>query len=485
MRSDEARRPAGQAGRGGLDGLRAWLAGARARWVLVGLGALIALIAAAHQFGAGEPGSYEWLDGGARRSTTEAARVVAALRAAEIPCVESNGRVGVPAARRADALAVLARGKLGPRSFDELQDEIAAGGSILETPADRARRERRGRERLAAEAIERLPGVVAASVVLTGVESGSRLHPRRTYQATAFVEAEPGRDLPYATVRLIRTVLTRIEDVAPEGVTVLDLRTGREYLVAGQPEVEARSAVRMREQELREAILDQLNIEGARVLVRIDAPAEVAPAPAPTAQTQVNRPIGDVDDPGAPPTGAPAEPPATGRATVLVRVPRSYYLRLFHDQHPNQSPTPEDLGPYVAGVDRSIRTLVALVVPPREFEHELKIERIDDLGPPRPVVAPSSGVADGRRPGLVVWLPVAGGVTLAVLVLAALGGGWLAGRRPVRGAELPARLRPPPEPTAAPTAAGPGERVRELVRLDPGAAAGVLHRWIAMGGPGR
>ncbi len=126
MRTEPARRPAPSAQlRATIVALRRRLTelGPRARWVLA-LAALAALVALGY-LTTGEPVDYDWLMEGRPFSPAEASKVVAALRAAGIPCTETAGKVGVPADRKADALSQLAKSKLGPRQINDVLNELA------------------------------------------------------------------------------------------------------------------------------------------------------------------------------------------------------------------------------------------------------------------------------------------------------------------------------------------------------------------------
>jgi hypothetical protein len=356
---------------------------------------------------------------------------------------------------------------------------------------------------VAGEIIGRLRGVVSATVLLGPIDAGGRLNAPRRLQATAVIQTANDEPLPRQTVEMIRNVLTSIDAVDPGAITLIDPTSNREYLVAGRPDLEARSADRAREEEYRDRIQEQLRIDGATVFVRID-PVEphdaAASAPAVARVNQPLGPIGSGSTAADAPAGAlalnrgtasPAASPATegprpvaepGRALVLVRVPRSYYLRLYREIHPLDTPTPEDLAPHVARVGEAIRTVVHAVIPPGE-RGDVKIDRIDDLGADIGLATSREAETSRPAPG---WLPVAGGVALAVLTLAALGGGWIATRRPAL-ATTGGRTAPRERPGRGGEAArgGPAEQVRELVRVDPAAAAGVLHRWIVQGGHAR
>jgi flagellar motor switch protein FliG len=472
MRTDPARpRPTLERLRAPIESLARRLAalGPRARW-LAASAALAALAAVGYHFAAAEPVGYEWLNAKAF-AATEANQVLAVLREAEIPCEERSGRISVPADRKAEALAALARAKLGPRRFDEILDEYANGGSILDPPDAKKAREIRGTEVFLQESIRKMIGIQAANVSLTPIPGGTRLRPVQRLRALVYVQAEGSHLLPDKTVGLILTVLEG-KGIEPEDVILVDLWSNHEYWVGGQPEVAARSAARVREEELRDRIDDALHIEGAKVIVRIDPPPSPPPAPAePPAATPlaVNRPIGEpsVDEPTTP---APAAPAEAAKVSVMVRIPHSYYLRAAVEHHPGREPTIDALQREAASTGESVRKIVATLLAPSE-QARVDIERYEDLHAARPP-APA-GESDARRAALV-WGPIAAGAVLAVFAL----GGLLAARRPsARPDRSPRR-----DAFEAGDHDGPGQRVRTLIRRDPAAAAGVLHRWIAQGG---
>lgn len=480
-----------------------WPRGPRSTWAAVGVACLVAgvLWAALARIG-GDHSQFEWLYEAQSIPRNGAARIVSALRSADIPCIESAGRIGVPASRRSEALDVLARNKLGPRDLDEILDDSVASGSIWEGPEDRVRRERRAQARVAREIISELPGVAGASVILNPVETGRRLTPTTRLKATAIVQTQSGQPLSRATVEMIRNVLTNIHDVDPNDVTLFDPFTGREYLVAGRPDIEAQASTRGLEEEYREKIRDNLRIDGAVIWVRLESPpAPVAPLPAHSTSEapRANQPIGSVGPAGDPPTplavnqtSQVSESPLqtqTARdsslkrdageeiATVLVRVPRSHYLALFHESQPDTPPTPERLASIEARVHNTIRTVVHSIIPASRIA-SLTIDRFNDTEP-----RPTSTESRVRvLPPVSTWLPVACGVGLAIVLLAALAGGWLAGRRAAPA--LKPTLRGPHSAvmTATPrTGADSDLLLREFIRRDPQSAAASLHRWILQG----
>lgn len=466
----------------------------RIRWGLAA--ALLAgLVALAYQAGS-EPVGHDWLMDGRPFNREEASRVVAALRDAAIPCTESGGQISVPADRKAEALAVLARNKLGPRQLDEVLDELASSPSIFEDLSSREKRELIQRGTLIQTAISKLSGILSVTAVLSPLENGNRLHPNRQLRATIFVQTEAGRPLPSQTVQFIRVMVrSLVAELEPDGLTLIDPWADRIYAVAGRPEAEILSAAKAREEEVRAKILDQLQIEGARVTVRIDpGPSTPTAEEQPAAKTDfdepallVNAPIREPLEPVEPtePTSqalANTPTPIAGpaRAAILVRVPRDYLFQLHNTIQPGQSPSAEDLQLLDARLRRVIQTIVGTVLSPNE-QSELTIDWIDGIRKARPSPTTHS---EARR-ALAHWLPTVLAGALAVIGLMALGGSLIAARRPSVRSRRPLPSRGPFEAGVGDedeNQTGPSERVRELIRLDPAAAAGTLHRWISQGG---
>lgn len=469
-------------------------------WVRLGAAALLLItlvgLGSRYTRATGEPSGYEWLFDGRTLTSHQTARITAALQAADVPSLESEGKIGVPSGRRARALEVLAKAKLGPRPLDDVLDEAAGPGSLWESPQDRDARERRQRERACAQAITWLPGILEATVKLSPIESGSRLQPSRRQRATVFVRSQTDGPLPAQTVQMIGYVLHSMEGVEREQVTLIDPTAGHEYLVAGRPEVERLSTAQAQSDELQERIRGQLPIDGARVVVRIDPPTVVATdastAPAMTAASsrgglKANRPLRSGSTAAATPAPATVTAPATpaeprwseGQATVLVLVPRSYYVRLFRDQHPNREPSASDLMPYVTRSDEMVRKIIR-TMPGAASVAAVTIERIDDLSPARPAVA--TGPADRPGPWPTWAVPALGAGLAGALLMALIGRGLRSGRGAPARPEASRRREPFQAADVDADVTCPTERVRGLIRHDPAAAAGVLHRWIAQGG---
>jgi hypothetical protein len=451
---------------------------------------LAGLVALGYHFAAAEPVGYEWLNPDHAYEPAEAGKVLAALRDAGIPCQDRSGRVSVPADRKAEALAALDKARLGPRPLDEIRQAYTDGGSFFDDPERVRARHLRGDEEYIQRSIREMPGIQAANVKLTPVDGGTRLRPSTRLRALVYVRAVDGQLLPGHKVDLILAIL-HAQGIAREDATLLDLWSGHEYWVGGRPEVATRSSAKAREEQLRDAIAKAVHIEGAEVFVRIDpaeasasAAASALPAlptpttaateaatPAPSdppagAALAANQPIGPAEPP--PPRPSPATPPSGTRVAVWVRVPRSYYHRLARELQPDEAPTVEVLQRLAARAGEQVRQVVSALLDPGELA-DVRVDRFEDLAvaPPAP-----SGEPDLRRT-LLAWLPSALGAGFALAAL-----GLIAARRPsARVARTPRR-----DVFEAGDHGGPGHRARTIIRRDPAAAAGVLHRWIAQGG---
>jgi hypothetical protein len=126
--------------------------------------------------------------------------------------------------------------------------------------------------------------------------------------------------------------------------------------------------------------------------------------------------------------------------------------------------------------ENQIRTAVSLAMPEGESWKVGITTFPDELSLFRPTILESS--ADARR-RVLDWGIV--GTVGAIVSIVAAAGSW------IQVARRPARL---PEPTVttrryhvdSASEPGPSERVRELVRNNPEAAASVLQRWTGPGG---
>jgi flagellar M-ring protein FliF len=161
---------------------------------------------------------------------------------------------------------------------------------------------------------------------------------------------------------------------------------------------------------------------------------------------------------------------------VLIYVPRSFYINASDIRPDNREPTLGELHLMAERTENQIRTIVGLATPSSESWTVDIITLPDELSLNRPVNLQSA--VDARR-RVLDW-GIVGTVVAVVSILAAVGSWIQVARRPV----------PMPGPalstgrfhTDSPSEPGPSERVRELVRRDPQAAASVLQRWTGQGG---
>ena len=481
--------------RSSAERARRWVAG-RGAATRVGLmvAALGALVVAGYLASPedGSARSWAWLYEDRRLSADDIAAITAALDAEGIPHAadRSAGRVGVKPEARASALSALAKRKAVPATLDELgrDDEV---GSIFDDPAARERHDRRVLERRLKRQIEKVDSAIVSASVQVHRDRGRGLDRRDKVAAFVYLETEGGRELGHRAVKgIARFLAGAVPDLGPEAITVVDA-TGREYLVAGDPSLEERVQAHAQEETWRDRIAEGLShIPGLGVSVLLEAvpippPAPVVEAP-PPAPAELVRPNGslEVGPEPSPVAALPAlpAPSAPIKARVWVRVPRSWYYRAAESRAPNRAPTDDELQAIVATTRQLIHDAVEATIP-REIlgnVNDVKIDTVqDDLAiNPRALLIPPD--PESRLAWL--WPGAVGGDR---------GGGRdgrgrgvaCGGRRGGRCRGHRARVGPR---TSSPTGRaarwpGPSERVRELIRLDPEAAAGVLQRWVGQG----
>jgi hypothetical protein len=368
-------------------------------------------------------------------------------------------------------MALLAKQGLGWRSIADLLDEEPNAGSPFETAQQRERSARRARERSAAALIEQIPGVVRSHVVFAPTQAGTALSPASGYKATAFIESEHHQRLEPSRVARIAEILTRFEGVIADDIRVMDLRSEHVY-PSGAADMPATLPSADSSESLRARIVDEIDIPGVEVSVRL----EHASAPTrPDAVTLLNQPLGDVSE-IRPEANFTAEP-AAARATVIVQVPRGHLLRAFEAVHPRQTPTPDRLTAVIEEVREKIRGAVRRALPD-SVSAEIKIAQIDPGLAAAPQSTPGQSERESAWATIPSWLPIAGGVALAVCVLLLISGGWVVARR--------GRAHGGAAPNGGRFAAHRVyEQAREFARREPAAAAGVLHAWIQTGGQPR
>ncbi len=452
------------------------------------LAAIVAAVGVAGYLASGDdPGrrAPAWLFEGRRLSADDLGRVADALEAEGIDRVvdKAAGKVGVKAEVVTAARAALAKRKVVPRTLEDLGGDEEAESPWI-SPADREGRKLRRLEQALKFQIEGLdPAIVSANVRIHREKGrGFPAAPR----VAAFVYLKIEGRLGHRVADGIETFLTGdLPDLRPEAITVAD-QYGNKYLAAGDPALKEQNKAHHKEEDWREKILDGLrHIPGVTVsvLLRQVAPPPsppvvvIEPPPAPPAELVV--PNGKVavalDPPPAPAPAAPAPAAPRDRANVVVQVPRSFYRREFQSKRPDRQPTQEEIVPMAATTRNIVEDVVRINIP-EETLGEIKVDTVqDDL-----FVAEFPPDPDSRRAWL--WPALSGGLALAsATALAAVllrRAGRRSSDRPAPSAWRPGIVDDGPNGPSP----GASERVRELIRLNPEAAAGVLQRWIGQGG---
>lgn len=393
--------------------------------------------------------------------------------------------------------AAVAKLEVGPRPLEDIRDAVGQA-SIFESPHDKEVREQRDKARVFERLIDDLPGVESSFVLIN--RSKQRVGLRLVDRPSALVrlETDGGRELPFSVVESITSILTVSENgLTPQAITVMD-RSGHRYLDAGNPELNAHSTTRAREENLSRRILEKLDwIPGVSVDVQL-AIAEPEDQPEPTSvETRPTAPPTPIEpgisvslnqalsidlEPAEPAPSAPSPaPPAvepTRRGQVWVRVPRSYYLNagFTPDRH---EPSQDDIRTLMARTESQIRKAVELVIPEigTAAWQPPSIDVIADQTPDDLMPAVISG-RDSRR--VVNEWATAGAAGAAAAALVAVGTWVFGSRQPTRRAAASrGSLR---YHRGSPATPPPTERVLEFVRRNPEAAFSVLNRWTSQGG---
>ncbi len=430
-------------------------------------------------------------------------------------------RVAVSADEFDEASVLLAKIDVGRRSIEEIRSQPGAMSLLWETSEDRVRRDQLKRERILEAMIGQQSGVVWSLVSIHHPRASAGVRNPPKPSAFVYLETEGDRQLPSRTVQAIPVILRGYEpDLNMHAITVMD-RRGHRYLDPSNPSLGDISRNRARAEELSEKILEKLDwIKGVRVLVQVSTPhhdvsmtgragsstTTVNPAhPADRATPSAGDAAPDSAEPasGGPdimvntPAALETEPlptksiavtsiPSESSAAageqghesghVLVNVPRSFYYNALVNKADHLDPSPEEFQLMAARTETGVKKTVELVLP-EQGTWKVDVDTIpDELPLVRPVVLPYP--AESRRKTLD-W-GIVGAVGAAISILAAVGSWIQVARRSVRLPEPPAKTAQYRADLAS--EAGPSERVRELVRRNPEAAASVLQRWTGQGG---
>jgi hypothetical protein len=221
---------------------------------------------------------------------------------------------------------------------------------------------------------------------------------------------------------------------------------------------------------------------GSSAAILLNQPAdsldpEVSPrSPADGAAATANLTAGK-----APEAGRAAEPEKQQKdepGHVLIGVPRSFYLNA-DIRADNREPNQTELRAMAERTENEIRMAVGLIVPTSELWKVNIFTFPDEASSSRPAIVPLP--VDPRR-RVLDW-GIVGTVVAAISILAAVGSWIKVTRRPLIVADSATSTRRYHVDSASEP--GPSERVRELVRRNPEAAASVLQRWTGQGGRAR
>ncbi len=440
------------------------------------------------------------LRAGQRFSLDEISKITRALEAKHIPfrLDEPGRRVEVESDHLSEATDLVSTLDIGPHALDDILSE-SSKSTVLEGMTEKQQRVLQGRNKMLGAMIRRFPdsGIASALVEIQRRTGRGGLRPATSATAFVYLQTEDDRPISDQTVQKIQSLIVGAEpEVLRNAVTVFD-QTGRHYLDASNPTVGLRSLTRSREEDFVAKLLKELDhIKGVRVTVQLapppaptpPPPSAVPPPPPPPAEeiglpVVANQPVELEPEPmSKPPLPAPQPPqpasaPTPEPARVWVKVPSSFYLKM----KPNREPSSDELRQAAEKTEKQIKTAVELVIPRGEFgTPQVTIDTIPDHQDAKPAPLPSVVPESMRVPS---WWVVGGSSGAAAVMLLLVGLRVAAARRPAaRPAPAAEFGRYTKVDAGSERGPGPSERVRELIRLNPEAAASVLQRWTGQGG---
>ncbi len=473
-----------------LARIRLWTQDSRlgSRRVLIGIAALGALIVVAVlTSGDSVPNDY-WIRNGQRFSAEEASRIEEALSASGIEViVNDRGQIGVPRSQRVEVLKLLKTLDIGPRPLRSIVDNPLVP-NLWDSPEQREHLRWRNRERPIEAALENQEEIVWAVVKLSE-EPRTYGNPGRLSASVVLKTAE-NRVINPSMIERIQTLMVTREPMLrlKEDITISDEK-GTPYLVPGNTELGQLIQAETLAKDWEADLYRQLGhlIEGIRISVRLEwLPEPIPVVELPILPPQTVIPNGPIELTPLPGSGAELTPIASqglngagtaplGRASVLVEVPFRHYLEQFQARGEDRPPREDELRPLLEQTEQIIRATTEHVIP-HLARKDLRVLPVPSKARSRPALTVSR--SEAWRDQYWWALPASVGL-FALLALATAGGHRLAVRRPPSRPGRVVRRDRFEEEDAGP---GPADRVRELVRHDPEAAAGVLQRWVSQGG---
>lgn len=451
------------------------------RMVVILAPVLVATAAGYWAAGTLAPSGPRYLGGGQPFSSDDLIVIVRALNAKGIAYHVDDHKVEVEADQFDQAATVIAGLKVGREAVSDIREKPSSLLDFVEPLEDRQRRERLQEEKLLERFIDDQPGVRWSVVSIQQPQGSFGRERQKEPSAFVYLEGDSDRPLPSRTVRAIVAILMgNVRGLAIDAITMMD-RNSNSYLDSHDPA----AGQQTREEELRQQIVDRLSwIKGVQVWVvlaghrgsqgdgrgrgdripradRHETSRDEAPA------IVVNGPAQATAEP------APSELERVESGQVFVSVPRSYYLTRAVPDH--RDPTADELKVAAARTRTQIERRVHLVVP---ASWNVDVDTFpDDLPPPRSAATLPAG-SEHRR--IAADWGIVGVVAASVALVMAMGSWIHAARRPSPSSAAFSVGRTYRQD--APDDPGPSERVRELVRRDPEAAASVLQRWVTEGG---
>ena len=223
-----------------------------------------------------------------------------ALHAKHIPFrIDDRNRIIVDAEKYDEADEVVAKLNVGPRSLSEIRRE-ALQTQPFDLPSTNETRQANARDELLAAMIRPLQGIVSATVMVHRPKARASLVARSKASSApsvfVYLETEGDREITPKTVQSIQDLIASAEpDVKRDAVTVMD-RRGNRYLDANNPALGTIARNKVREEEIRAEILDELeDIKGVQVSVRLGT-SPLIPPPAKLPPLPISKPSEFVDE---------------------------------------------------------------------------------------------------------------------------------------------------------------------------------------------
>lgn len=417
---------------------------------------------------------------GHRFTDAQAERITFELEGKQIAARAHEGRVEVRREDLAEAQALLEKLGLRPSTLHDLASPALEGGSLFEPASVREQRMSRQRARLLEAVIRDLdPRLDPLVRFHRGAARG--LGTSGPVKITVYLRVADDLAIGPDLVQRIQVVVRNLEpELAPEGgLYVCDSR-GNPLVDPSAPALGEEMARQVRADQYRARIESQLDwIKDVDVRVTMVPTAVPAGPEARPPIRAVPEPVVAVNVPleeSAPvPSAEERGPSVVDQARVVVTVPNVYYVELARTVFGAGPASPSNLGALVERTEARARREVASVVPAEALAEIVVDRQIVPTAAPDPGAARLSAAPASSAP----WLPAAlGGAAAAGIVLVLGAGHWWSARRGPRVVEVSRR-----HVRSELAGQGPSERARELVRLDPAAAAGVLQRWVGQGGP--